>query len=125
MIRKPSTMRQLYEWHSAALAGLSPPIHDGIPECGWYRTTLVKGGPYVPVEIRVEREIDLGTGELTEPERLVAIVDGDRRDPCGIWTYLTPITRAEHSALIERRAAIPAMAATMAKLDLTEGPIRP
>ena len=125
MIRQPSSMARLYEWHRAAMAGDAPPVFDGIPECGWYRTKLIKGGPWVAVEIRVEREIDPDTGELIAPERLIAIADGMRRDAARLWTYLTPISRAEHDALIDRRASIPAMAATMAKLDLSLEPIRP
>jgi len=117
MIRQPSSMADLYRWHRAALAGDAPPVHEGMPECGWYRTRLVKGGPFVPVEIKVEREICAETGELLGPERLVAVVDGLRRDPGRIWTYLTPITRAEHDDLIQRRHFIPEMAATMAKLS--------
>lgn len=125
MIRQPSTMSQLYRWHRQAVAGEAPPIHEGHPECGWYRTRLVRGGPFVPVEIKVEREIDPETGELAGPERLIAIVDGMRRNPESIWTFLTPITRDEHAALIERRHSIPAMAATMAKIDLTKEPVLP
>lgn len=71
----------------------------------------------MPVEIRVERQIDPETGELTAPERFVALCDGMRRDPAALWTYLTPIPRAEHDALIARRAAIPDMAATMAAVS--------
>lgn len=125
MIRQPSSFSQLYAWHRAALAGESPLIHDGLPECGWYRTKLIKGGPWVAVEIKVEREICPDTGELLGPERLVATADGMRRDPARLWTFLEPITRAEYGALLTRREAIPAMAATMAKLDLTQEPIRP
>jgi hypothetical protein len=125
MIRQPSTMSDLYRWHRSAIAGDELPVHDGIPECGWYRTRLVKGGPWCAVEIRVEREICPDTGELLGPERLIAICDGMRRDPARMWTFITPITRAEHDALIRRREAIPAMAATMARLDLTKEPMRP
>lgn len=125
MIRQPSTIAQLYGWHRAAIAGDAPPIHEGHPECGWYRTRLVKGGPWVPVEIKVERQIDPETGELTGPERLIAIADGMRRNPESLWTFLTPITRDEHAALIERRHSIPAMAATMARIDLTKEPVLP
>lgn len=119
MIRQPSTMAQLYGWHRAAVSGDAPPIHEGEPHCGWYRTRLVKGGPFVPVEIRVEREIDQETGELAGPERLIAIVDGMRRNPESLWTYLTPVTRDEHAALIERRRIAPSMAATMAPIITT------
>lgn len=125
MIRQPSTAVQLYAWHRAAMAGHAPPIHDGMPECGWYRTKLVKGGPWVAVGISVERDIDPDTGELTEPERLVCVADGMRRDPAKLWTFLTPISRAEYLSLLDRRNHIPAMAATLAKLDLSLSPMRP
>lgn len=125
MIRQPTPARQLYQWWSDALAGHAPPIHDGLAEAGFYKTRLVKGGPYAAVEIKIERDIDLDTGELTAPERLVAICDGERRDPARLWTYLTPITREEHKSLIHRRDFIPAMAATHAKIDLSLNPENP
>jgi hypothetical protein len=86
----------------------------------------VKNGPYVPVEIRVEREIDHHTGELLAPERLVAIIatTSDRADAARLWSYLTPISRAEFKALLELHHQIPAMAATKVKFDLTT-PMRP
>ncbi len=90
-------MKQLYAWHSAVLAGQAPPIHDGLPEAGWYKTRFAKGGPWVAVEIRVEREIDPETFELTEPERLIAIADGELRARLGemaqvnaYWAALAP-----------------------------------
>lgn len=125
MIRQPSSAAQLYAWHRAAVAGDAPPVHDGLPECGWFKTKLVRGGPWVPVEIRVEREIDPATGELAAPERLICICENRRRDPARLWTFLTPISRAEHRALTEAPASIPAMAATMVATDLTEIPICP
>jgi hypothetical protein len=124
-MRQPSPMSQLYAWHRAALAGQAPLIHDGLPEAGWYRTRFVKGGPWVAVEIRVEREIDPETFELTEPERLVAIADGERRDPSSLWTFLEPISRAEHDAIIARAASWPAMQATKIAMDLSQEPVRP
>jgi hypothetical protein len=125
MIRQPTPLADLYAWHRAAIAGHGPSVHEGLPECGWYRTRLVKGGPWVAVEIKVEREIDPESGELAGPERLVAIADGMRRRADSIWTFLTPITREEHDALIQRRTSIPAMAATMAKIDITKEPVLP
>ena len=125
MIRRPSTSSALYSWHRDAIAGRNPPRHDGIPEAGWYRTRLTRGGPYVPVEITVERSIDPLTGDLTAPERLICTVDGIPRDPAMIWTYLNPISRVDFLALSERREAIPAMQATMARVDLTQKAMRP
>lgn len=124
MIRQPSSAAQIYAWHRAALNGEAPEVHDGIPEAGWYKTRLVKGGPFVPVKIWVEREIDWDTGELASPERLVCDCDGQRRDPARLWTYLTPISRDEYAALVARRENLPAMRATMVAMDLTETPVR-
>lgn len=118
-------MASLYAWHRAAIAGDNPPRHEGLPECGWYRTRLVKGGPWVPVRIWCQQKVDQMTGELTAPEEFRCEADGMRRDPARMWTFLTPITRADFEALSARREAIPAMAATMARLDLTEKAIRP
>ena len=124
MMRQPTPLMKLLAWHRAALRGDTPPMHEGLPECGWYRTKLVKGGPWVAVEIICEREID-EAGELTGPEKLVAITEGRRTDPGRLWTYLTPITREEHARLESERMGGGMMAATMAKIDLTERPMRP
>lgn len=104
MIRQPSTMSQLYEWHRAAMAGNAPALHDGVPHCGWFKRKLVKGGPWVLVRIFIEREIDLVTGELTCDEVLRIEVEGlDGGDPAEHWTYLTPITRGEFNHLTDYR----------------------
>lgn len=120
MIRQPTPLVEAYRWYWAALEGRAPEAHEGDPQCGWYRTRLVKGGPWVAVEIRMVRVIDDETGELTEPERLVCTADGERRDPAKLWTYLEPIPRAEFDALIKRRERIPEMAATKAPLKLSQ-----
>lgn len=125
MMRRPSTAADLYAWHRAAVAGESPAIHPDLPECGWFKTRLVKGGPWVPARIWCERDIDPVTGDLTAPERTLCEVDGMRRDPARMWTYLKPISRTEFDALSARREAIPEMAATMARLDLTRKAISP
>ncbi|WP_444668396.1 hypothetical protein [Cereibacter changlensis] len=125
MMRQPSSFAQLYQWHSDAVAGREPPQHDGLPECGWFRRKLVKSGPWVAVRIFVEREICERTGELLGPERLRCECDGQMRDPANQWTYLEPITHAEYRALLRRAAEIPAMAATMVPIDLTETPMCP
>lgn len=126
MIRQPSTTSQLYGWHRAALAGENPPIHDGLPECGWYKRKMVKGGPWVPARIFITRDIDPETGELTDDERMLIEIDGETyRTPEKQWTYLIPISRADYEALKARKGTTPAMAATMVKINLSDKPMRP
>lgn len=124
MIRRPSTSAQIYSWHRAALAGNAPAIHDGLPEAGWFKRKMVKGGPWVPVRIFVEREIDPATGELTAPERLVADVNGQIEDPARHWTHLNPISREEYQRLIYRQSVTPAMMDPTKKIDLSKEPIQ-
>lgn len=124
-MRTPSTFHDLYAWHRAHMMGDNPPRYENEPHCGWYRTRLVKGGPWVPVEIRCQRVIDPETGELACDERLIAIMEGKVRDPLKVWTYLTPISRHEFAALQEARKTNSKMQATMARIDLTEGAVRP
>ena len=124
MIRQPSPAARLYAWHKAALAGEAPPIHDSLPECGWFKRKMVKGGPWVPVRIFVRRDIDPDTGELTGPEILVADVDGKLADPARHWTYLTPISKRDYDALLFRQSTVPGMADSEKPLDLTKEPIR-
>lgn len=123
MIRCPSSAAQLYAWHKAALAGDAPPMHDGLPEAGWYKRRMVKGGPWVPVRIFVERDIDPQTGELTGPEVLIADIDGKRADPARHWTHLQPISRSEYETLLYRQSTTPGMADTTKPIDLTKEPI--
>lgn len=125
MIRQPSTMRQLYAWHRAALAGQNPEVHDSLPQCGWYRARMVRGGPWVPVRIWCAQDICPESGELQAPERMLCEAAGERADPVRLWTYLIPISRADFDALVERRTATPAMLATHAKYDLTQTAMRP
>lgn len=124
MMRQPSSAAALYAWHKATIAGDAPAIHDGHPECGWYKRRMVKGGPWVPVRIFVEREIDPETGELLAPEVFIADVDGQRDDPEKHWTYLTPITRDEYRSLLRRQVSVPGMADARTPIDLTKEPIK-
>lgn len=126
MIRQPSSFRQLHAWHSAALRGEQPEQHDGIPHCGWYKRRLVGKGPWVPVRIYVDREIDPETGELTGPERLRCEVEGiDAGDPADIWTYLVPISLAEFRHLMDYRLRDSRMMDARRSLDLSERPTPP
>lgn len=124
-MRRPSTRAQLYAWHSAALRGENPPRHEGVPECGWYKRRLVKGGPWVPARIYVKSVIDPATGELLEPEEYVCKVEGLPRDPVSQWTYLRPISREEYQALERTITGRPEMSESSKPLDLTKEPVGP
>jgi hypothetical protein len=126
MIRQPSTIAQLYAWHRAAVAGENPPRHDGLPECGWFKRKLIKGGPWVPVRIYVDREIDPDTGELAAPEALRCEVEGlDGGDPADHWTYLTAISREEYNHLVDYRLRDSRMLDARRRIDLSEQPTAP
>jgi hypothetical protein len=98
MIRQPSSASVSLKWWTDKLRGECPPIHDGLPECGFFKTHNAKGGPWVAVEIRIERETD-DSGELVVPEQLVALIGGEKRKPGPIWTHLRAISRDEFRAL--------------------------
>lgn len=125
MLRQPTPNATLYAWHSAAMRGEAPPTHEGEPQCGWFKTRIVKRGPWVAVRIWCDRDIDLESGELTGPEVLRCEVDGDRRRPESIWTFLVPISRDEYADLSDRKNRVAVMAATHAKIDLSKEPMTP
>jgi hypothetical protein len=92
-----------YTWHSNALRGVFaddlPITEDAQP--GWYKTRLVKGGPFVPARVFVEREYDSESGDLLTDERLRIEVNGriiDEEKHADAWLGLAkrPITQAEY-----------------------------
>lgn len=124
-MRQPSTFAQLYQWWKLAIAGRDVDRHDGLPECGFYRMKLIRGGPWVPVEVKVVRAIDIDTGDLTEPEKYVAVCEGRTRDAALIWDRLEPISRKDFDNLVARIAGDERLQANMVRLDLSETPTRP
>lgn len=123
MIRQPTSRLAALRWWRQAIADPSTPRHDGEPQAGFYRMRKVKGGPFLPVEIRIASVTD-DEGELTEPETIEAEVNGWPEDAERIWTYCTPISRAEFMALQERHRTLDVMASDEA-IDLSETPILP
>lgn len=124
MMRRPTPAARLFAWHTEALRNPDLPRHPDLAECGFYKRRMVKGGPWVPVSIIIERDIDPVTGELVAPEQLVALVDGQRDDPLRHWTHLIPITKDEFSALQYRHSLIPAMSDHKTPIDLTKEPLQ-
>lgn len=126
MIRQPSTFSQLYAWHRKAVACQQPDTHDGLPEAGWFKRRLIKGGPWVPVRIYLEQDIDVETGELASDEVLRIEVEGlDAGDPASHWTYLRPISRAQFEHLMDYRLRDTRMLDARQPIDLSEQPTFP
>lgn len=104
-MRKPTPWPELYDWHTRALLGLGPAIHE-MPQCGWYKRKLVKGGVYVPARIWMFQEVAPETGELLSDEILQCEVNGAYADPLDAWAWLcaNPITETEFRYLTARIA---------------------
>jgi hypothetical protein len=125
-MRQPTDLEAAYSWWRRSVSGERVGRCDDEPQPGWFRRRMVRGGPWVPVAIWIEQEIDPDTGELTAPEELRAIVNGDRADPQRVWPYARPISLAEYDALTGVRDHHEFMAATHVAVDLGAlAPIRP
>lgn len=124
MIRQPTPLMRLLAWHRAYMRGDRPPQHDADPQCGWYQMRRVKDGPWIPVEIWCDREID-ENGELACDEKLRADAFGEELDPNEIWTWLTPISRAEFMRLTEFRMQNQHCIANDRPIDLGATPTPP
>lgn len=103
-MREPTPLYEAYAWHHATLTAEfpedRPPVHEGEPQCGWFKVRLVKGGPWVPARIWIEQEIDPETDELLTDEVICCEVAGKSVDPQEWFPRLAvnPITEAEHDA---------------------------
>lgn len=118
MIRQPTSKAAQYDFWRRTVAGERVPRFEDEPQCGFYKRRMVKGGPFVPVEIWLEQEIDPATGELIADERIEAICNGVPCDPVKVWTYCRAISTEEFDALTGVRARIPDMAVIDAALNL-------
>ena len=126
-MRRARSEAEIYAWWRAALAGLRPAVHEDEPQCGWFRTRLVRLGPWCPARVWLHQVIDPETGELAEDERLLCEVDGDRRNPARAWISIAsnPITEVAFDELVAARNLNPQMRASMTRFDLTLSPARP
>lgn len=125
MIRQPTSDADAYAWWEAAIAGHRPPRYDGYPQAGFYKRRARRDAPWIPIEIRLRRETDPETGELTEPEEFEAVELGYSRDPVALWLSCRPIPREEFDELVHRHETMQVMAATHAPVDLSDTPILP
>ena len=122
-MNKPTPHEELYRFWRHATSGQPFAKEDGVPQPGYYRTRMRKGGPWVPVEIKCRQVID-ATGELEEPEAMYAECIAGQINLDHHWQFLIPITVRDFDALVELHKSDPRMAATHAPLDLSEEPMR-
>lgn len=122
MIRRPSTEAEAFDWWRRSVAGERVPRIEDEPQPGYYKRRMVKGGPWVPVAIWLEQDIDPETGELTAPEEMRCIVNGLPADPVRTWPFCRPITAETYDALTGSRDRHEEMAATHARLNLAAMP---
>lgn len=127
MIRRPTSPFKATAWWRGMVENGQAPFHiyDDEPQCGFYARRYVRGGPLVPVRVFLRQDIDPETGELMNPEEIVAEELGWEKDPSRFWTYLKPISREEYDALVEQHRTDTRMAATHAPINLHETPTRP
>lgn len=126
MIRQPTSRAIQYAFWRRTIVGERVPRIEDEPQPGFYKRRMVRNGPFVPVEIWLEQQIDPETGELVADERLRALVNGQDRDPLHVWPYCRAITAEEYDGLTGAHATLPDMAATHVVIDLgLMAPIRP
>jgi hypothetical protein len=129
MTRTPSRPDQIFGWYWSAIAGAPQQLSENDPQCGWYKMRLCNRGPWVPVAITLDREIDEETGELLSPEVIRCTVDGDAKDPIDVWSWCCTRPIAEHefnylTALRQwQRIHEPHLWDPYKPVDMTETPI--
>lgn len=76
-----------YAWWRAALAGENPPIHDGDPQCGWFKRRLYRDGPWLHAVIW-----------RASDGNIYCQVGGKNKDAREAWNWLAsnPITVEEY-----------------------------
>lgn len=77
------------------------------PQPGYYKTKLVRGGPWVPARIWWEPPLDPVTGELLDrPPMLLAERAGKPVDPYELWPHVAgrEISEAEYRYLVDDAA---------------------
>lgn len=109
-------MIDVYEWHTAMLAGEKPPVHEDVVQCGWYCKRLEARGRLIPCRIFWEPQVD-ECGDPVGDDVLRCEVAGERRDPVEEWLYLAkyPISEAEYTTLM----------CELFMADVYRGPTRP
>jgi hypothetical protein len=103
LMRRPTPHDVAYRWHTEMMLGWrgDPDAITEEAQCGWYKTRLVKGGPFVPARIYLEQHVDATTGELLQDEVMHCEIGGRAADVEEKWLHLAhePITEDEFEYL--------------------------
>lgn len=104
-------------WWRRALAGEPVAIKDGEPQPGYYRTKLIKNGPWVPARVWIEREVG-DDGEQVNPDTFKCLIGANEADALDRWVWLSayPISLADYKQLRELNAPVTSTLATMPPL---------
>ena len=126
-MRTPTPHAELYAHHAASLRGERPPMFEDEPQCGWFKMRMIKGGPWVPVEIWIDQHIDPVTEELSAPEQMLCEVGGEASPLSRAWPRCSnkPISCEAYYALVHDEGLTETLQATHVAVDLTEKAMRP
>lgn len=93
----PTSLASQYEWFNLAIKGKPAPVFVDLPQCGWFKRRLIKGGPLVPARIWLYSPTD-EIGDLVGDERLLCDINGTWADAEDQWQWLcqSPIPESEY-----------------------------
>lgn len=77
-----------------------------VPQCGYFKRRLVRGGPWVPARIWREPKIDFETEQPGAEDTILCEVGGERRNADDQWNWLlnNPISKEEYDDKMKLRA---------------------
>ncbi len=93
-MRTPTPLEKIYNAWAIGMRTGRTPCHEGEAEAGWFKMRMVAGGPWIPVRIWLEQEVE--DGELIAPEIMRGTVDGIAIDPRDVWDRCCDSPIAEH-----------------------------
>ncbi|MGL1921954.1 MAG: hypothetical protein OCD03_13100 [Hyphomicrobiales bacterium] len=113
------TRPDLYEHWNLSVNGKRPGVQLDEPKCGFYRSRKVKGGPWLPIAIWMQQEVD-EEGNPIDDEYLVATFAGEQTNPDEIWQWCRPISEAAFNSLSNPDQETTVETQIQAGADLTE-----
>lgn len=108
-MREPSSSEARWAWWEAAVSGLNPPRYENEPQVGFYKVRRWPRLPYwLPARIWIaDGPVDPDTGELLDDEWIFAEIDGERKNPLKVWTWLHPVSEEDYKWIVASRPLQP------------------